>query len=291
MKKYRTMKKKDDMIYLLLLLPLIIAFLVTIISPIIVLFLMSFYDWSIDNPTPGFIGLANYFELLFDGRFWHSVKIAMHLCFGATFFQILIGLGVALFLTSLKRFSNLLTSLLLIPMILPQVAVGLTWKILFTPHLGGINYYLSLFGLPQPDWLGDYSTALYSLIIAATWQWTPFVIIALFAALQSLPPDVFEQAKIDGASGLQRLIYITLPLLKPAISTVLVLRIIFGMKYFALVYTLTGGGPARATEPMNFYGFMTAFQYGKFSYAASIGVVTFFIVFGLVIGFHKLGLR
>ena len=251
---------------------------------------MSFCKWSISEPTLSFGGLANYVKLFFDTRFWDSVKIAMYLGFGSTLFQMFIGLGVALFLANFKKFSSLLISLLLIPMIMPQVAVGLTWKILFTPNLGGVNYYLGLFGLPQPDWLGKFPSALYSLIIAATWQWTPFVIIALFAALQALPTEIFEQAKVDGASGFQRFVYITLPLLKPAILTVLTLRIIFGMKYFGLVYTLTGGGPSRMTEPMNFYGFIAAFQYGKFSYAAAIGVAIFSIILGITIGLRKIGL-
>jgi ABC-type sugar transport system permease subunit len=271
--------KKQRIAYIWFLLPLLFCMFILVIVPISLLFVISFRGWVLIQPGSNvFVGFENYVRMLGDSRFWNSVRVALLLGGGSVYFQMLIGFCLALLLQKARKYQTAIRSLFVLPMVLPDVVIGVIWKILFTPDLGGVNYYLGLLGIEGPDWFGGSTTALITLIIAATWQWVPFVMLTLSAALQSLPEEPFEAARIDGASSWQELIHITIPMLKPAIIVVLLLRVIFSLKYFGLIYTMTGGGPASATEPMNFYAFVTAFNYAQVGYGAGLGVMIFGII-------------
>ena len=284
----RSLGRRRDLSYMWFLLPVILFLGMAVVIPIIFLFVLSFRGWILIEPGSNvFVGLSNYSRMLRDGRFWNAVRVALLLGGISVFFQMLIGFSLAYMLNRLKQYQTLVRSLFVLPMVLPDVIIGVMWKVLFTPKLGGVNYYLGLIGLEGPDWFGNPINALITIIVAATWQWFPFVMLTLSAALESLPTEPFEAARIDGASAWQELIHITLPLLKPAIMVVLLLRVIFILKYFGLIYTMTGGGPGSSTEPMNFYAYTTTFQYAQVSYGASLGVTIFLIILVLTFFIKK----
>jgi multiple sugar transport system permease protein len=151
--------------------------------------------------------------------------------------------------------------------------VALIWKILFTPDISILDWALGLLRLPQPAWLVDPEFALWAIIIADVWEWFPFVMLMLLAALQMLPDEPLEAARLDGASRWQAFRYITLPLLKPAIVVATLFRLIDSVKAFPHIFIMTGGGPGTATEVTNFYAYLEGFSYTYVGYASAVIVV------------------
>lgn len=258
---------------------LVILFIVTVL-PTLYLFATSFTPLDLAKPqTVRFVGLANYQELIGDERFWNSVWVQVRLSFWTVSLQLLAGLGLAMLLNSRLRFLELLRSTFIIPMVLPPVVVALIWKILFTPDLSILNWTLGKLGLPQPLWLAQADTALWAIIITDTWEWFPFVMLMLLAALQMIPDEPLEAARIDGASGWQLFRFIILPLLRPAILVAGLFRLIDSVKAFPHIFIMTSGGPGTATEATNYYAYLEAFSYTYIGYSSSIIVVMLIATF------------
>ena len=248
------------------------------VIPIVLLFALSFTSWSILVPGSLQFSFVNYAERMFaDDNFVHSVQITFYYIIVNTFFQMTLGFLIAFLL---YRYTKLrfLRSILVIPMLVPPAVVGLMWKMMLIPNLGGLDYYLGLVGLPSIDWLGNPGTALAAVTIASVWEWTPFVIVVMLAGLDSLPRAPLESAVVDGANTLQIVFYVIVPLLKPIIIVVLLLRIIESLAILPVVFMMTGGGPARATEAINLYAYHVGFEYLDIGYAASILVAFIFIL-------------
>jgi len=262
----------------MLLAPTVIVLALVTILPTLHLLQVSFTPWNMTRPeSRDFSGLANYRRILDDDRFWHSVGVQARLSVITVSMQVLVGLGVALLLNTRMRFAEVSRSLFLVPMVLPPVVVAIIWKILFTPDISVINWVLGLLHLPQPAWLGDPRLALWSIAIADIWEWFPFSMLILLAGLQMLPTEPLEASRIDGASYVQSLVHIVLPLLKPIILLVLVFRLIESMKAFPLIFIMTGGGPGIVTEPTNYYAYQEIFSYSNAGYASAISVVMLLI--------------
>jgi ABC-type sugar transport system permease subunit len=202
-----------------------------------------------------------------------------------------LGFFIAFLLYLDKKGTRLLRPILLIPMLIPPVVVGLCWRILFTPDLGGINYFLRLIHIRGPDWLGQPGSALVAVTIASVWEWTPFVMLVLLAGLESLPRDPVESAIIDGASWFQMLYYIIIPLLKPVLLVVIILRIIESLGILPVVFVMTGGGPVSATEAINLYAYNAGLNYLDIAYASSLLVVFIFIIFIFSLAFIKSAIK
>ena len=188
---------------------LIILGLLTIF-PIIFLFVLSFTSWSILIPDSFQFTFNNYFErMINDSKFIHTIKITFYYIIVNTFFQMVIGFAIAFLLF---RFTKLkfLRPIIIIPMLVPPAVVGLMWKMMFIPNLGGLDYYLGLLNIPAIDWLSNPTTALIAITIASVWEWTPFVIIVILAGLDSLPKSPIESAVIDGANTFHIIFYIDL---------------------------------------------------------------------------------
>ena len=256
---------------------LIILGLLTIF-PIIFLFVLSFTSWSLLVPGSFQFSFVNYFDrMINDSNFIHSLKITFYYIIVNTFFQMILGFTIAFLLF---RFTKLkfLRPIIIIPMLVPPAVVGLMWKMMFIPNLGGIDYYLGLLGIPAIDWLSNPITALIAVTIASVWEWTPFVIIVILAGLDSLPKSPIESAVIDGANTFHIISYIIIPLLKPIILVVILLRIIESLAILPVVFMMTGGGPALATEAINLYAYHVGLEYLDIGYAASILVAFIFIL-------------
>ena len=186
--------------------------------------------------------------------------------------EFLLGLGLALLFDRFIRHFNFLKTVLMIPMMLPPIAVAITWKLIYQPQFGVLNELMYRLGLPLRAWAGDVHLAMFTIILADIWEWTPFVFLLMLAGLASLPIEPYEAAEIDGASAWQQFWDLTLPFLKPVIAIALLLRAMDAMRLFDLVFILTGGGPANATIVLSLYIFQVAFRFVDIGYAAAMSL-------------------
>nr|WP_318382626.1 sugar ABC transporter permease [uncultured Enterobacter sp.] len=260
---------------------LLVLTLLTLI-PAVALVVTSFTPLSLTNPAATFTfrdPLVNYAQLLHDDRFLASIATQLKLSVVSVFFQVLIGLLLALLLDGTSRWLNGVRTLLLIPMVLPPIIVALIWKIIYTPDISPLHQVLDRVGLPLDSLIANPATALWAIVVADVWQWFPFTMLMVLAALQMIPKDPQEAASLDGASRLNIFRYIVLPHLKPVLAVCMLFRLIDSFKAFPLIYVLTDGGPGSITEVTNYYGFIQAFNFSYWGYGSAIAVVILVGVF------------
>lgn len=248
---------------------------------------LSFHRWTLRTFKQGipFIGLENYRQLFTSPEFWSSLRITFTFVLLAITFEFVLGMALALLLNHDLKAKGLIRSFILLPMMCTNVVIGLTWRLLFNYEFGIINYYLTQLGFGPVEWLSSPKIALWSVILVDVWNTTSFVALMLLAGLQSLPEEPFEAARIDGANSLQTFLYLTLPLLRQTILVALLWRLIDTFRIFDVVYLLTAGGPARATETVSIYiyryGFQ-AFNLGFASAASYIMIVIMLLIAGVM---------
>jgi len=251
----------------------IVLFAVTII-PALYLVGTSFTSLTLSRPDSlAFIGLGNYIKMLQDERFLNSLWVQAQLSTTSVLVQVILGLGAALLLQGRQHYRQVTRGIFIIPMVLPPVVVAIVWKILFSPDISVINWALSSLGLPAEPWLANPATALWAIVVADSWEWFPFVALILLAALESLPGEPIEAARIDGASNAQVLRHVVLPLIRPAIVVAALFRFIDSLKAFPLIFVMTGGGPGNVTEATNYYAYVQAFAFSEIGYSSAIVVV------------------
>ncbi|NMB13190.1 MAG: sugar ABC transporter permease [Firmicutes bacterium] len=221
-----------------------------------------------------FVGLRNYIRLLSDPRGLHSFKTTFLYVLLAVGMEAVFGLLIANFLHNHFRDSQVVLALLTVPMLIPKVVVALLWRVMYQPLIGIINYLLSCIGIMGPAWLSDPSLALISIVIADVWEWTPFMVLIVVTALNSLPPDPFEAAALDGAGPWTMFRYVTLPMVAPLLSVAVAFRLIDALRSFDLVFVLTGGGPGTSTETVDIFAYFIGIaESGKISYAAAVSII------------------
>lgn len=220
-------------------------------------------------------GVANFIRLLSDRFFWTAMGHTFVYAVSALTLEFLIGLTLALMLNGPLRGRGLFRATLLVPMMLPTVVVGVVWRLMLNPNFGAINGTLKRIGFNTDalTWTASPGLALLSVIIVDVWQWTPFVFLVLLAGLQAIPQEPYEAALVDGSNRWQTFRHVTLPLLKPAILIVLLLRTMDLLRVFDQIFILTEGGPGFATETISLYIYRTAFRFFDFGYAAAMSFV------------------
>jgi len=252
------------------LMPALIYLLLLGVFPLLFSVYMVFASWQGGSREITWVGLDNIQRLMNDGRFWHSFRLTLTYVALAAGLELVLGFLVALALQSAGWGKNSLRLLFALPMLLPPIAVAFTWRMLFDFNRGPLNHALENLGLGQVTWLAGQQTAILSLVIVDVWQWTPFVALAVLAAMESLSPELYESATVDGASSWSLLRDITLPLLKPYIVAVVLLRAIDAFKVFDTVFILTGGGPGTATEVLTFYAHVAGFRPFNMGFTATV---------------------
>jgi multiple sugar transport system permease protein len=269
-----TWQAREQRVLGLFLAPALVTLLLVTTMPLLFLFGVSLTPWNLAKPGSFRLdGLTNYAALVRDGRFWHSIVVQAKLSAMTVSVQLLVGLGIALLLNARLAFEELARALFIIPMVLPPIVVAIMWKVLFTPDISLLDWFLGLLGLPEIAWLAHPRLALPAIIIADVWEWFPFTMLMLLAALQMMPDEPLEAARIDGASSWQVFWQIVLPLLRPAIVVTALFRVIESVKAFPLIFVMTGGGPGTVTEATNYYAFLQGFNYSMIGFSASISVV------------------
>jgi len=278
----KVLKKSSHIIFFL---PALIFLFVGIAYPIVWSINNSFYQWIIGG-NPIFVGLKNYYDIFFgilSKDFWYSVYITVILTLLTVALQLTIGMGIALLIYDRTQ-NKIIRSIFLLPMVIPPVVSGTIWgNFIYNPSYGILNYLLSFFGVAPQLWTYSSQQALPSVIVILVWQWTPFVVLLLSAGLESLPKAPMEAAVIDGASSWQIFWYVKVPLLKPVILAVTVLRLMDTLRAFDIIISTTLGGPGRATEILNIMTYLTAFVHFNMGVASALGTILFSISLTAVI--------
>lgn len=256
----------------LLLAPTLFVLLALSIYPLIYAVRVSLQTGMGDNAH---WSMESFTRLFSDSFFLSALTHTLIYAVAALTCEFLLGLALAVLLNVEIRGRNLFRAALLVPMMLPPVVVGVVWRLMLNPNFGAINGTLKGFGLNTESltWTASPRLAFLSVIAVDVWQWTPFVFLILLAGLQAIPQEPYEAAVIDGSSAWQTFRYITLPLLKPAILIVLLLRTMDLLRVFDQIFILTEGGPGFATETVSLYIYRAAFRFGDFGYAAAMSFV------------------
>ncbi len=279
-------RKKNFLEYKhLLVLPSIIAMVVVLVFPLVYSLSTSMTRYMLNRPDLRyFYGLNNFKEVILNPRTHQTLWVTIKFASAALLLELVIGYLLASSLIKISKFRNVIISILMVPMMISPIAVGLIWRLLLHPDLGIVNYVLDVIGIGGRNWLALQSTALMTVVFIEVWQWTPFVMILLYAGLLSMPEEPFEAATIDGASGFQRFYYLTLPFLRYVIVVTATLRTIDLLKTYDLIFILTRGGPGSSTETFGFYVFYLGFIKLNLGEAAAASYL-FAIVIAVITGF------
>ncbi|CAN7662612.1 ABC transporter permease subunit [Ensifer sp. T173] len=273
---------------ILMLAPTVLILLGLTIFPSLYMFYAAVHKISPNPDLPWeFVGPDNFARLLSDTQFHVALWNTTVFTVVAVTTEFLLGLGLALLLDKFIRRLAFLKTVLMIPMMLPPVAVAITWKIIYEPQFGVLNEIMFRLGLPLQAWAGDVNLAMFSIIVADVWQWTPFIFLLMLAGLASLPVEPYEAAALDGASSWRQFWDLTLPFLKPVIAIALLLRVMDALRLFDLVFILTGGGPADRTKVLSLYIYQVAYRFADPGYAAAISLFVLFVTIVLSTWFMK----
>jgi multiple sugar transport system permease protein len=271
---------------LALIAPAVVVLICFQVLPILAGANASFRDWHLHDPKQTWIGFTNYAYVLRDNEF---LGIVLPNTFGFMLASVgsslILGLAIALLLN--RNFAGrwLVQTIILLPLMVAPVIAAIMIRWMFNDQFGIVNVVLGVFGVPEIAWLTQKWTAFLAILLTDVWLWTPWFALLLLAGLQSLPQEPFEAAQIDAASPWRTFRYITLPMLRPVIVVCVVIRAIDAFRTFDVVWTITGGGPARATEVFSIYAYVEAFQFlnfGRGSAAAVIGALII-VVFAMVL--------
>ncbi|MBI2939192.1 MAG: sugar ABC transporter permease [Chloroflexi bacterium] len=259
--------------------PAVLLIFVLLIFPLVYTFVLSFHYWFLSaTSTPRFIGLDNYARLLADERFHHALWHTFYFTALAVSLETLAGLGLALIFNRNFPGRGLLRTALVFPMMSTPMAVVLVWALMYEPTLGIFNYFVKSLGFKPILFLADKGIVIPAVVLVDMWFATPFVMLVLLAGLSSLPIEPYEAAVVDGASRLQLLRYLTLPLLRPTIVVAVLFRTISALQTFDHIYALTGGGPDKASETVNLIGWFQIIENNDMGYASTILVALFLVV-------------
>ncbi len=264
--------------------PTVVYLLLLGIFPLIFSLFLVFTSWQPGSGGLKFVGLRNLQTLSYDDRFWHSLWLTVFFVLVAVTVELLLGLVVALMLQAKIKGNHFFRLAISIPILLTPISVSHTWRLMFDFVRGPANYLPKVFGLPGVMWLGNPDVVIFTMILVDIWQWTPFVALVLLAGLEAQDVELYEAAVVDGASLLDLLRNIALPLLVPFIVTSLLLRSIQALKVFDTVFVLTGGGPGTASEVVTVYGYSAHFRTFNMGYLSALSWVlllmtTIFFIF------------
>jgi multiple sugar transport system permease protein len=277
-----TIERRESAAGYLLISPWLIGFLLFTIGPMIASLYFSLTRYDVLNP-PQWVGGENYVNLFKDPIFWQAVKVTLEFAILALPSSLVLGFILAVLLNQEIPGIRLWRTLYFLPSVLSGVAVTLLWVLLFNPQIGAVNQVLRILGINGPGWLADPQWALPSLAIMGLWGVGQNMIIYL-AGLQSVPPDLYDAAKVDGADSLQQFRYVTIPMMSPVLFYNLVLGLIATFNYFTQAYVASDavngdvGGPVRATLFYNIYLYQNAFEFNRMGYASAMAWVLFVIV-------------
>ena len=271
-----TNRQREALVGYLFLSPWILGFLIFLVGPMVASIYLSLTEYKVIK-APVWVGLANYVRMFSDELFYHSMKVTVTYTALSVPLGIVAALGVAVLLNQRIVASGLFRTIFYLPSVISGVAVAIVFAWIFNFRFGILNYFLSLVGIPGPNWLGHPRWTLWAFVLMSLWGIGGNVIIFL-AALQGVPVPLYEAAKIDGAGNWRRFWAITLPMISPAILFVLIMGVIGTFQTFTQSYVMTGGGPANATLFYLLYLYRNAFNWFEMGYASAMAWVLFLVI-------------
>jgi multiple sugar transport system permease protein len=268
--------------------PALSALLLVILFPIFFALYTSAFDYTLIHPAhDDFVGLAHYRSALGDAEFGHSLWVTLRFVAGVVILEFLLGFTVALMLNTVERGKNVYYLILLLPLLINPVVVGLIWRMFLHPVLGIVNYLLGLIGIGAVNWLGDPANAFWTVVLVDIWHQVSFMVILLLAGLSALPREPYEAARMEGASAIQTFIHVTLPLMRPVIMVTLLIRLIFAVRTYDLIYIMTRGGPGQATDLVSYFIYRQAFVTLNIAQAAAMSVILLLVMLALTAWLHR----
>ena len=281
MKRPRRFELTDRQVGVLFLLPFAAVAIPFVIYPALDAIRLAFYAKQPFRNAFTFVGLDNFRYVLEDPVFWASARQGVVWTAASIALQTALGVALALLLNEAVAGINVFRGLLLFPYMVPTVVIALVWRLMFNPELGIVNAALHRTGLVTRDiyWLADPAWAMVSTVLLNVWKFTPFVVICVLARLQSIPPEIDEAARVDGAGAWARFVHVTLPQLKAVLAVVVVFRTIWTFNKFEEIYLLTRGGPGTSTFNLAVYAFEQATANLKVGVAAATGVIMLAFLF------------
>lgn len=265
---------------LLFLLPSMLVMVLILLVPIIMGLRLSFFEWLLRNVAddPVFVGMRNYIELFKSQNFRASVSVTIRFVLSVVVIEIVVGLILALLLESGLKGLRFFRTLFVLPIMVAPVVVGVMWRFMYNPAYGKINYFITSMGFEPVGWLSNPDIALFSVIIADVWQWTPFVFLLALAALQGVPQDLSDAAVVDGANYMQKLLRVKLPYIASILGVTAILRLIDAFRSLVVIFNLTYGGPGVSTEVMSLHLYKSAFVSQRLGLASAIAVLLLLLI-------------
>ena len=269
--------------------PGLILFSVFTLVALIFAFYLTFHRWSIIEPEKPYVGLTNYDDMIHDERFVQSILNTIYFTGASVPLTMIIGLVLALLLNQPLPGRALFRTAYYLPVVTPFVVSAILWKWLYNGQYGLFNFYLLRTNLIDEPllWLSDKDLAMPAVVMMSVWSGVGFSMVVYLAGLQSVPADLYESAKLDGAGTLRRVWYITIPLLRPTTLFLLVMGIIGSLQVFTQIFVMTGGGPVNKTTTMVYYMYLWAFKYYDMGYASTLA----FALFAMLLVFTAFQLR
>ena len=275
--KRLSMRTADAITGYLFILPALLSLFVFLLFPIVESFFISLFDWNIAS-APRFIGALNFKELFADNIFLTAL--------GNTFKWVVFYVPLSIFVSFVLALAmdmpiqgiSFFRALFYLPVVVPVVVVSLLFTWIYNKDFGILNYILGLCGINPVGWLSDPKIAIYSIAFMCIWKWAGYNMLIFLAALKGIPDTLYEAAQLEGIKPLQKLWYIKLPLMMPAIYFVVLTCVIDAFQILSEVYVMTNGGPGYSTHTVSFYIWRTAFSYSRMGYACSMAVVLFIII-------------
>ena len=247
---------------------------------------MSFHEWPLAADTRAWVGLANYQALVGSDRFLGSARATVVFTGVSVTLELIIGVGLALYLRSLSsNWRPVFRTIFILPMVMTPIATGLMWRLLLNGQIGVVNWMIINFlGMTPPDWTSSPTVAMATVIMIDIWQWTPLIVMIVYAGLLSIPETMYEAARVDGAPRLAVFRHVTLPQIKYMIGIAVVFRLMRSFRSFDIIWLVTNGGPGTATEILNIYLYRVAFVNLQGGQAAALGIILLVVTIAITMG-------
>jgi len=253
----------------LLVLPTVLLLVLIVVFPMLFSITVALTGYDIRIPEHSFVGLGNFINIFKQAEFYNATYVTGTMIIVELILELIIGFILALLLLQLPRVRQLFQPILLIPTMVTPVVIGYVGRLIFEGRSGPINYFLNILGYESLQWHASPKQALITILILRIWQWTPFVMAVILSGLLSLPAEPYDGAKVDGANSWQIFIYLTLPLLKPIIMLVIIMRALETLQAFDIIYVLTMGGPGSRTTTFSLLTYLLGFRYWDIGQAAA----------------------
>ncbi|MBP7065105.1 carbohydrate ABC transporter permease [Ferrovibrio sp.] len=282
MRRILSAPTREALVAAIMLLPSLVFLAAFTYWPILRSLYFSFHDVMLGSSKIIYLGWENYERLFQDDLFWKSFRNTAFYTLITIPLALICALLLAVALDSKIRGMAIYRSAFFYPVMIPSVAAGMVWVFLYAPGYGPINGMMDFLGLPKLEWLYSSDWAMPAIIVMSIWKYSGYFMLILLAALQLVPRDLYEAAKLDGVSAWHQLIHITIPLISPTIYFVIVIGILHSYQIFDYVFVMTLGGPADATNVLTFYIYQNAFQYQDIGFASTVANMLLLFIGGLI---------